>query len=199
MAVGAAGVRAVHTLLRQIRDNWRSARPVSGAPRHNLTPRGASIMRFSWTGLLLAPLLAPLLFCLMMLGLIQPGGSAALIFLILLIPSCIISYGTTIFLFLPSLFLLSRRRPLTSLNTCLLGLVLGAAVFVPVTLLEWKSSGPDSGPPIESFWTFFVRWAADPLAAIYPVAGVMTAGLYWWLASAAWRRDAHASGFISLQ
>jgi hypothetical protein len=49
-------------------------------------------------------------------------------------------------------------------------------VFVPVTLMVWKSSGRDSGPPSESFLVFFVRWAADPLAAIYPVAGQLTAG-----------------------
>ena len=56
------------------------------------------------------------------------------------------------------------------------------AVFVPVTMLEWKSSGPDSGPPVESFLSFFLRWAADPLTTVYPVAGLMTAGFYWWLA-----------------
>jgi len=26
-----------------------------------------------------------------------------------------------------------------------------------------------------------VRWAADPLTALYPLAGLVTAGLYWWL------------------
>lgn len=98
-----------------------------------------------------------------------------------MIPSFIISYGTTVCLFLPALFLLSLWRSLTALRVCTLGLVLGAAVFVPVTLMEWKSSGPDSGPPSENFLVFFVRWAADPLTAIYPVAGLLTAGLYWWL------------------
>ena len=69
-----------------------------------------------------------------------------------------------------------------------LGLVLGAAVFVPVTLMEWKSSGPDSGPPVrELLLVFFLRWAADPLTAIFPVAGLVTAGLYWWLGT--WRHN----------
>ena len=90
------------------------------------------------------------------------------------------------FLFLPALLLLSLLRPLTALNVCLLGLVLGAAVFVPVTAMEWKSSGPDSGPPTENFLVFFLRWAADPLTAVYPLAGLVTAGLYWWLGT--WRR-----------
>jgi hypothetical protein len=144
-------------------------------------------MRFSWTSLLLAPLFAPLIFSTLFLGL-SGSSSPVLSFLILMIPSCIISYSTTIFLFLPALFLLSQWRRLTALNVCLLGLVVGAAVFVPVTLLEWKSSGPDSGPPTENFLFFFVRWAADPLTAVYPVAGLLTAGIYWWLR--AWRRTA---------
>ena len=133
-------------------------------------------MRFSWTSLLPAPLLVPLVFSSVFLSL-SGTSSPVLPFLILMIPSCIISYGTTVFLFLPALFLLSLSRPLTALNVCLLGLLLGAAVFVPVTLMEWKSSGPDSGPPTENFLVFFVRWAADPLTAVYPLAGLVTAGL----------------------
>jgi hypothetical protein len=136
-------------------------------------------MRFSWTGLILAPLLLPVVFA-ALLGSLQ-GDRPVLGFLILLIPGCIVSYGTTIFLFLPCLFLLSLWRPLTGFNVCLVGLLLGTAVFIPLTWLEWSSSGPDSGPPTESFFRFFVRWGADPLTAIYPLAGLITAGLYWWL------------------
>lgn len=137
-------------------------------------------MRFSWTGLILAPLLVPVIFSAAALGFLH-GDSPVLMFLILMIPSCMVSYGATIFLFLPSLYLLSAWRPMTAFKVCLLGLVLGAAVVVPLTLMEWKSSGPDSGPPTESFVTFFVRWAADPTMAICPLAGLVTAGLYWWL------------------
>jgi hypothetical protein len=153
-------------------------------------------MRFSWTGLILAPLLVPLVFCAVMLSFL-PTSSSVLLFLILLVPSCIVSYGTTIFLFLPSLFLLSLWRPMTGLRVCLLGLVLGAVVFVPLTLLEWKSSGPDSGPPTESFWVFLLRWAADPMTAIYPFAGLVTAGLYWWLGTR--RRVSRLPDFTSPQ
>ena len=154
-------------------------------------------MRFSWTALILAPLFVPLVFCAVMAPLLAIGGSIPLSFLILLVPSCIVSYGTTIFLFLPALFLLSLWRPMTGLKVCLLGLVLGALVFVPLTLLEWKSSGPDSGPPVESFWVFLLRWAADPMTAIYPLAGLVTAGLYWWLGT--WRRDSRLPDFTSPQ
>jgi hypothetical protein len=139
-------------------------------------------MRFSWTGLILAPLLVPTIFSAAMLSSFHQSNPG-LVFLILMVPSCVVSYGTTIFLFLPSLYLLSLWRPMTGLKVCLIGLVLGTLVFVPLTLLEWKSSGPDSGPPMESFLTFFLRWAADPLTAMYPLAGLVTSGLYWWLAT----------------
>jgi len=82
-------------------------------------------MRFSWTGLILAPLLVPVMFSALLSSL--PGDRPALLFLLLLAPGCIVSYGTTIFLFLPCLFLFSLWRPMTSLKVCLLGLVLGAA------------------------------------------------------------------------
>jgi hypothetical protein len=110
-------------------------------------------------------------------------GQPGLLFLIPLVPGCVVSYGTTILVFLPCLFLLSRWWPVTGLRVCLLGLVLGALVFVPLTSMDWQSSGPDSGPPTESFFVFFLRWAADPMTAIYPLAGLVTAGLYWWLGS----------------
>ena len=141
-------------------------------------------MRFTWTGLIVAPLLVPVVFAALLSSL--QGDWSVLLFLVVLAAGCIVSYGTTIFLFLPCLFLLSLWRPMTGFKVCLLGLVLGAAVFVPMTVLDWTSSGPDSGPPTESFFAFFVRWAADPFNAIYPLAGLITAGLYWWLGT--WRR-----------
>jgi len=141
-------------------------------------------MRFSWTGVILAPLLAPLALGTALMS--SFGGDWPLVFVLLLAAGCVVSYGTMIFLFLPCLFLLSLWRPMASFKVCLLGMVLGAAVFVPLTAMLWKGSGPDSGPPTESFLEFFVRWAADPLTAIFPLAGLTTAGLYWWLGT--WRR-----------
>jgi len=137
-------------------------------------------MRFSWTGVILAPLLVPLLFSVVMPGLLGTN-SPGLGFLFLLIPGCVVSYGTMVFLFLPALFLLSLWRELSGIRVCLLGLMLGAAVFVPLTLLAWKGSGPDSGPPVENFFVFFLRFAADPTTAFFPLAGLVTAALYWWL------------------
>lgn len=141
-------------------------------------------MRLSWKGLIFAPLLVPAIFSLTMLVVLQ--GNNPLLLFVLLAVSCFVSYGITTFIFLPSLFLLSSWRPLSVYNVCLLGLVLGALFIFPVTLIEWKSSGPDSGPPTENFVSFFLRWNTDPTTLIWPVAGLMTAGLYWWLGT--WRK-----------
>ena len=83
-------------------------------------------MQFSWTGLILAPLLLPVVFAALLSSL--QGDRPVLGFLILLVPGRIVSYGTTIFLFLPCLFLLSLWRPMTGFKVCLLGLLLGVAV-----------------------------------------------------------------------
>jgi hypothetical protein len=142
-------------------------------------------MRFSWTGILVAPLLVPALASAAMAGTVG-GPGFPVSFLILFVPGCVISYATTIFVFLPCLFLVSTWRRLTGFTVCLLGLVLGALAFLPLTGMAWLSSGPDSGPPAESFFTFFPRWVADPFTAIFPLAGLITAGLYWGLGS--WRQ-----------
>jgi hypothetical protein len=138
-------------------------------------------MRFSWRALMLAPLLAPALFA-ASLGAFG-GGNPVFGFLVVFVPGCIVSYGATIFLFVPALYVVSVNWTLTGVRACVVGLVLGALVFLPMTLLEWKSSGPDSGPPEEAFFGFLLRWTPDPFNAIYPLAGVITAGAYWWLAS----------------
>jgi hypothetical protein len=140
-------------------------------------------MRFSWTSLILAPLLVPVIFSTTMMILVS--GDWLMAFLTMLAVGCIVSYGATIFLFLPCLFLHSLTQQMTGFKVCLLGLVLGAVVFVSLivllTLIAWGSSGPDSGPPIENFFVFFLRWTADPMTALFPLAGLITAGLYWWL------------------
>jgi len=71
---------------------------------------------------------------------------------------------------------------MTGVKVCLLGFVLGAVVILPLILISWSGSGPHSGPPFVNFFVFFLRWAADPITALFPLAGLVTAGLYWWLA-----------------
>ena len=137
-------------------------------------------MRFSWTGLLLAPLLAPFLFsATMAVFLHEIGGEAGAGFLMLLAMGCAISYATTIFLFLPALYLLSRWRPVTGWMACALGFVLGAVAYMPPTVLVWIASRSDY--PNETFWQFFWGWIAEPVTLLFPVAGLVTAALYWWL------------------
>jgi hypothetical protein len=150
--------------------------------------RGISSMRFSWKGLLLAPLLVPALFSGLLTGSslldFEHTLQSLLLFLVVLMAGSIISYGATIFLLLPSLYMLSQwRRRITWGEVCLLGAVLGLVVFVPVTAMEWKSSGPDSGPPTEPFLEFLWRWGADPFTLVFPAAGLVTTALYWWLAA----------------
>jgi len=149
-------------------------------------------MRFSWNGLILAPLAVPLAFSVVLAPALGGGWRILPFMLVLLMLGCILSYGTTILLFLPSLFLLSLWRPMTGIGVALLGLVLGTAMLLPVTWLQWTSSGPDSGPPTESFLEFFRLWLFDPLNAVFPLAGLITAALYWWLGTRRQRQPAVA-------
>jgi hypothetical protein len=136
-------------------------------------------MRFSWTGLILAPLLVPLIFSATFIVLSEGEGDPLSAFLTMLILGCIVSYASTILLFLPCLLLLSLEHQMTGFKACLLGSVLGALEFVALTLIAWGNSGPDL--PIKNFFVFFRLWAADPVTALFPLAGLITAGLYWWL------------------
>ena len=151
-------------------------------------------MYFSWRGLLLAPLPVPLIACAVMAPLLRGEGPVVLTFLILLIPACVIAYATTIFVFLPGLFLLSLWRPLTGWMACALGFLLGAAVFVPVTWLAWATGGPNSGPMTEPFGVFFLGWATEPFMLFFPAAGLVTAAVYWWLGT---RRHSRAVRFAT--
>ena len=139
-------------------------------------------MHFSWTGFWVAPLLVPVVGSLVMAPLMSGEGAPVVLpFFILLIPACMISYGTTVFLFLPALFVLSLLMRMTGWMVCALGFAIGAAMIVPMTVMMWGSSGPDSGPPTENLLTFFMRWATDPFMLLFPLAGLVTAALYWWL------------------
>src|SRR5262249_21296950 len=101
------------------------------------------------------------------------------LFLLAFIIASIVSYSVMLFVFLPSLFVLSRFRTMTGITTSLLGLALGMIAYIPWTWIQWKSSGPDSGPPTESFLAFSLRWGFDPLTLIFLPAGLFTAAFYW--------------------
>ena len=137
-------------------------------------------MHFSWKGLFLAPLVMPVIGCAVMAPVIGNEGLAVIgAFLLLLVAACVISYGATWLLFLPSLFLLSLFTAVTRWMVWTLGLVLGAAIFVPVAKLAWATGGPNSGPMQEEFWHFFAGWLREPFMLFYPGGGLLMAALYW--------------------
>lgn len=134
-------------------------------------------MQFSWRGLLIAPAVVPAVVGIAAAALL--GDGSIVLFLLSFVIASLVSYSVTIFVFLPSLYALSRIRTMTGITTSMLGLVLGMAAYIPWTLIEWKSSGPDSGPPTESYLSFLLRWGFDPLTLIFVPAGLITAALYW--------------------
>ena len=140
-------------------------------------------MKFTWKALFLAPLPVPLI-CSGVLAIATSPNSWFFGFLFFFVLGAFISYGATIFLFLPCLFLISKRMTPTLLLTCILGAVLGVVSCLPVMWVEWKSSGPDSGPPQDTIAEFLLRWLADPSALLllmFPFAGLVTAAAYWFL------------------
>lgn len=145
-----------------------------------------SRMRFSWRALLLAPLPIPFLYDLVLvIGGTRRGApvSAYLFaFALFLIPGVAVSYGATVFGLLPALYLVSQKRPLSTPQVALIGAALGALSFLPVMWVLWKSSGPDSGPPVTSFLAELMAALREPLSWAFPVGGLVTASLYWRLA-----------------
>ena len=146
-------------------------------------------MRFSWRALLIAPAVTPAVVGIV--AAILLGGGSVVLFLLTFIIGSLVSYSVTIFVFLPALFVLSRVWRMTGITTSILGLALGMAAYIPWTVIEWKSSGTDSGPPTETYFAFLFRWDFDPLILIFPPAGLITAALYWRIGS---RRPAAGSG-----
>jgi hypothetical protein len=138
-------------------------------------------MRFSWRGLLIAPAVVPAIAAFG--AAILLGGGSVVLFLLSFVIASIVSYSVTIFVFLPCLYALSHIRPMTGITTSTLGLALGMAAYIPWTWIEWKSSGQDSGPPEESYLAFLLRWDFDPFTLVFLPAGLITAAVYWKIAS----------------
>jgi hypothetical protein len=136
-------------------------------------------MRFSWRGLLIAPAVVPAIVAIVAAVLL--GAGSPVVFLLAFVIASLVSYSVTVFVFLPSLYVLSRLWTMTGITTSVLGLALGMTAYVPWTVIEWKSSGTDSGPPTESYLSFLLRWDFDPLTLVFLPAGLITAVLYWWL------------------
>src|SRR4051812_29877812 len=115
---------------------------------------------FSWRSIVIAPLVVPILVAaLLTLG--SPGNSPIFGFVLFLVLGSVVSYAATIFLLLPGLYVASRFIELRWYSVCLLGLVLGTAVFFPIAWVSFKSSGPDSGPPTGTLLEFLWRSRSD--------------------------------------
>jgi hypothetical protein len=151
-------------------------------------------MKFTWKGLVLAPLLVPFVFSLVLTSSTESRSPVLGILLLFAIGS-FFSYCTTIFLFLPCLYLVSKFTTLTALLTCVLGAALGAVLYLPFSWQMFLSSGHNSGPPQGSYVEFLWRQLSDPFAwALFPGGGLLTAALYWILVNKAPRRDGQRPG-----
>ena len=138
-------------------------------------------MKFSWKGLILAPLVIPFFYSIGFMALVSSGNLLGS-FLIVFLAGCVFSYCTTVFLFLPCLFLASKLKPLTVQLTSFLGAVLGGAVSIPIAWLMFLSSGHNSGPPQGSFGVYLVQEVMNPVVLALPAGGWVTALVYWFLA-----------------
>jgi len=147
-------------------------------------------MKFSWKGLVLAPLLIPLVYS-ALFEISGPGRSPILSFLFFFTLGSVVSYGTTIFLFLPCLFLVSRFTQLTGRLTCLIGTVLGALVYLPASWQSYLTSGDNSGPPQGSFGDYLRQHLLEWDFFAFIVAGLVTAMLFWFLVNRPSRRNDH--------
>lgn len=138
-------------------------------------------IKFSWTGLLVAPLLVPSFFSIA-LTLANPPRSPLVGFLFILIPGGLVSYGVTGLLFVPGLHALARFVKPTLGVTGLWGAVLGVIVFVPIAFMQFLSSGPNSGAPVDTFWEYLWQSRSDSAVWVFPIGGAITALVYWFFA-----------------
>ena len=138
-----------------------------------------SAMRFSWKAILLALLLVPLIAALILAT--APSQNRFLAFLFFFALGCVLSYGASVVLFLPCLFVLSRFTRLTAWLTGLVGMVLGMAVYVPLGWQSYLATGDNSGPPPGSFAQYLWRDSWSERWLFY-LGGLVTATVYWLLA-----------------
>ena len=142
-------------------------------------------MQLSWKGVLFSPMIVPAIFAVPLAALTTERPLLG--FLYLFIAGCVVAYGVFVFAFLPVVWLASRFVRMTAVRFATLGGLTGAVFVIPLTWMEWKSSGTDSGPPEQTFAQFVASWFSDPWIAldlVYPVAGIITAAACWRLSAA---------------
>lgn len=134
-------------------------------------------MKFSWKALLLAPLAIPVVMG--MVGAIGlPNGGPLAGFLFFFVASALLSYGSTLFLLLPAVYLLSRLTAATFGRICGLGALLGVAIFLVVARVDYQASGDNSGPPEGTFASYLAANAFSLGTWLFPLSGLGTAALY---------------------
>ncbi len=138
-------------------------------------------MKIDWRALLLAPAFIPALYSLAFV-MSTSGGDRLMGFLILFAIGCVISYGATLTMLLPALLVAARLFVLDMPRVCLLGAALGSLAWLPLAWIMHRAGGPDSGPALETFGAYLVAQLADPMTLSFPIAGLVTAALYWVLA-----------------
>lgn len=140
----------------------------------------------SWLGFLVAP--APGLLC--FAALLTPGSSKPLaafaVMLLLGLPVAVT--GTAAFV--TCFHLLDRLRPISRVTSAALGPGLAALLYFPILWVNWKSSGPDSGPPTETIWAYAAHDLNDWLVYWLLVSGIATAAVYHGFAVRKARRKA---------
>lgn len=134
----------------------------------------------SWKALLVAPLVVPSIFVV----LLGAGGSKDSFagFLFYWVCGVFFSYGAMVFMFLPGLFILCLSGKPGFLKLSGLGTALGILSFLPLSWVMYRSSGPDSGPPEGTYLAFLFACRTDPSIWLFPLAGWITGAAYYLLA-----------------
>jgi phosphatidylglycerophosphate synthase len=131
---------------------------------------------FSLFAFLLAPWPAPLV-CSVLLVLGSPGHQPVAFFFLSLALELVVSYLGTAALVI-CLHFIAQARPITRLVSAVTGPVLAGIGYLPFVYISWHASGPDSGPPLESFPVYLLRNWNDPIFVIFLAAGLVAAVLY---------------------
>jgi len=106
---------------------------------------------------------------------------------------CVLSYGATVFMLLPALFVVSRFARLTAVRAGLIGLTLGLLAYVPLTLAMYFSPTMEARELSDSYWDFISTDCAVPLL-ICCGSGLITALAYCLLAKPAGKAEASTGG-----
>ena len=138
-------------------------------------------MRISWRGLAFAPIPVPLLVAALFMASVS-SRSPFVAFLVFLLIGGAISYGATLFMLLPSLFVLERFRRPTTPNMAALGAVLGTVVGFGLTFIMHRASGADSGPPDTGYLEWLLTDDSWMFLLFAAACGVVNSLLYHLLA-----------------